>query len=862
MKKLLSISIFMAMILWTGCQKDDSKPSDQPTEGKFSTGSFIQITDVEIGEGGGVIEWNNTIGSFGGLSIEVPNGAFNRAVRHRLSYADIEKSSFNSLIDPISPLIHIENDEVFSERPILITLKVSVAETDIVGAFYYEEDPGELHGIPIVSRSADEVQIKVWHFSTIVLSKVQRSTIEKVNAFSIPFDLKENYWGFGNILTHLGDGGMCTGMSLGAMYLYGKEEVSDGFDHAFDNNPKLFQTPDIPDDDALGIKFASMLQKRYSNFMQFTYNREYQEPSPAFWSTAYYLYYKKRPMIMILSGPDQGDHAVIAIGYTATDSENGTIRIVDPNFYPSTFRELTLKNNAFEKYYSALNLADLKAGISYEFNVFNLFPFYKFKFKEVTDIWGLAKSGLASEDYYTYPEIEYFAHDYDDPDRTKIALKDLLTGEENFLPFKNVYFSASGKKEALDIQLFSYSGKESGKLDYDDPLNKSFDLSTGKLFIGLGAWTGHKPDYKQRKWADFKWFVTGFSDIEIISDQPGGAPILTPGITGNTYQFRVKEPNNLPENAKYTWHFSDDNSERITPVGAVTHLYTVVGKHTISLEVKTNAGVLIGKGSVLVSLEEPYIEHYNLSISDDGDLVYGGNAFIGVEYQIWAKKSKRILNPSVNLKYVWDFGDGTTKEVINQDTVKKIYYTKADKKIKCTLYDIDSGKKVAEDSSYSIPKLISIPDDVLPITINSFNFALLGSFSYTRDNYAIQVFRYYPSPENVEVQIDRSGFRYTSWGLVLEGSFNEYMTVMDHVKLVVDRSDSGKKVYETFEAFNVPFLGSNNYLNELSYGLKSPIDENAHNITVEHRHYESVIDEWIEITGVDWPTALFSLKLN
>lgn len=221
MQRLLYIIKLLALFLWVGCQKDSSKPDDEPVEGRFTTEAFVEIADIQIGEAGGLIKWDNAVGSIGGITIEVPQEAYDQTVRHRVSYAAIKKSSFNDLIEPVSPIIRIDNNEKFSERPILITIKVEVPETDIIGAFYYEENTGELLGIPVVSRTEGEVKLQVWHFSTIVLSKVQRARIEAVQQFNLPFDLDKNYWNFGNILTHLGDGGMCTGMSLGAMYLYG-----------------------------------------------------------------------------------------------------------------------------------------------------------------------------------------------------------------------------------------------------------------------------------------------------------------------------------------------------------------------------------------------------------------------------------------------------------------------------------------------------------------------------------------------------------------------------------------------------------------------------------------------------------------
>jgi hypothetical protein len=859
--------VILVVGLVFGCKKDKDDPMPSGKEGLFTLENERSLLTTSVDVAGDEIVLEQNTGSFDRITLNFPEGSYDRNIEHRISVVDVTGSTFNELIDPFYTALRVDNGGEESQQPISITFELDAFGPEVWGAFYYEEDPGELHGIPVIRKTDTEIEILVWHFSTIVLAKTEKEKIQNVGMRDLGFDVRENYWNFPNITTYLDSDGMCSGMTAGAMYFFGHPEVEDGFDQVFDNHPDLFQTPDYYDDDTRGIKFASTVQAAYSRTMQASYNYEYQDDVSTFWSTAYYLNHKNQPQVMILQGPAQGNHAVLVVGFTSEGANDGKLSIVDPNWYPASIREIKLVSGKLEDYESALNSKDLQDGRKFVFTDFVLFPHYKFMKSDLDMIWADVKNDVYRENEYRYPIIKYWVENAEDPTAPKIELQDLVDGGDTYVPYDRVKFSATNE-EGIALKLFGRTGTEAGDLTDRDPLEGEFDLTNGDLFLGIGCWTGFEPNYNDRDWMDFQYSIVrkGTYTIETYGSWTEGKLFEEPGVPDQLYTLYLKNDKSLSGEYKCIWQFGEDGEAlEIENDTFVNYTFKEEGEFLITVDVLQD-GKSLGKASRKASIEKPWVPKFHLSLDDTiGMFVSAEEGFIGIDYPMWVHLNPYVTDPPTNLRYEWSFGDGTTRTV-KTDTVRKTYYVKPNKRVVVTVYDDDTGEKVAQDSSYTtkdgrpLPIILSLKDDVLPNIQYGGSFGISGARYTFEPDHAIVIFDWrFDSGD--EVDITPNGFTMRREGVgslvTLEGSFDQYLTRLENVKLRVQMDDRRE---EHFDLSDVRFSNTPNDFSELRFG--EPLTGGRKVQSYGHRHWDSTHDVWVELTEVDWSNSYVYIRLQ
>jgi hypothetical protein len=259
------------IILLVGCNKDDFS---NPVNRKIETGSFIEITQVAVGTGGSTIAVNG--GVLGGMTIEIPPGSYTTNKDFTISSADILNHTFGPDLNPITPLIRINNGGGYADSILTVTIPCVVPQGHFAMGFYYNEETGELEGIPVVAINDSNVILSTRHFSSEPLYHVNGNLSTRANKFadilissteisSLFGNLESGFkpgvddWEFINYGSYIEPGGHCAGQCITAMWYYATQKVKLNQAPLW-NRFSTLQDP-VTYDNRNGYRFASVVQK-------------------------------------------------------------------------------------------------------------------------------------------------------------------------------------------------------------------------------------------------------------------------------------------------------------------------------------------------------------------------------------------------------------------------------------------------------------------------------------------------------------------------------------------------------------------------------------------------------------------------
>ncbi len=217
----------------------------------------------------------------------MPPNAYAEARTFRLSYAPIEDHHLGQFFTPISPLITIANGGGYSDMPMVLKIPAKVPQGSFAMAFLYDKTTGELEGLPLIDIDNNSVTIATRHFTSSALTSTTglprrglfRSTAEDLSYSDIvvskipELDLGASYtsnfqpgvddWQFPNYGSYIAPEGHCAGQSMAAVWYFNvkKGKGSPALWGRFDNDGNTTRTSGIWEDDVLGYKFCSTLQK-------------------------------------------------------------------------------------------------------------------------------------------------------------------------------------------------------------------------------------------------------------------------------------------------------------------------------------------------------------------------------------------------------------------------------------------------------------------------------------------------------------------------------------------------------------------------------------------------------------------------
>ena len=343
MKKIYikSSLIFLFLLALAACQKNTKS---------ITVGEEVEVTTETIGPEGGTITVGKPGDPLDGLKIEVPAGSYQKDTSFEISYRPVIRHTFGEHFNPITPLITVNNGGEYAEEIMTVTIPVSIQDGYFAMAFNYDENTGELDGLPLLDETETSLTVLTKHFSDIIVTIIADELL--YYEFTTSFEHGVDDWQFANYGSWVAPDGHCAGQSIAAMYYYTEKKLKKKkppLYGLYDNDGSTeYKTPELQWDDERAYKLCSMVQKKLdweSEARQYWHKKQYEKPTYTFFCLAYSLLLTEKPQYCSICGKEkegtadekQVCHAMII--YKKSGEQNSaegkkvvTFSVSDPNF--------------------------------------------------------------------------------------------------------------------------------------------------------------------------------------------------------------------------------------------------------------------------------------------------------------------------------------------------------------------------------------------------------------------------------------------------------------------------------------------------------------------------------------------------
>ncbi|HBX71135.1 MAG TPA: hypothetical protein DEH25_17590, partial [Chloroflexi bacterium] len=343
-----------------------NRPSDMLTLGGKEKVSPRRIVSAE-----GVLTVNDPGSPINGLSIQVPEGAYEKDTPFTLSTRQIKNHQFGPGFNPITPLIHVENGGAFAADAMTVSVPIQISPDEFAMAFFYDEKTGQLEGMPLLELTSDKATLLTSHFSDFVITKIPFAELADTNV-DTGFAPGMDDWQFINYGSTISPGGHCSGQSLTAMWYYYEKYLGAGERRLYgryDNNNYGFSTIDFQQDDSWGQHWASVVQVDQWNKGIGVFRLWGLTSDMLTWySFAYAMKLTGEPQYVsigryVQEQDEQGQEKTVRKGHALIvyKVEGNRLWVADPNYPGEANRYISFENGAFQPYASGENARDIAA---------------------------------------------------------------------------------------------------------------------------------------------------------------------------------------------------------------------------------------------------------------------------------------------------------------------------------------------------------------------------------------------------------------------------------------------------------------------------------------------------------------------
>ena len=514
--RLFAIGIVLIFFIqsFCGCVQQNDGQVDIPT---IIVGDSVTVASENIDNTGGTITVDNTGTFLDGLEIVVPEHAYSQSTSFAISYSPIENHTLGDYFNPISPLINIENGGEYADEIMTVTIPVEIPENHFAMAFYFDENTGELEGIPLVDEDENSITIVTRHFSKITVSSIEIELL--FDDIDTGFKHGVDDWQFTNYGSYIALGGHCSGQCIAAMYYYNKlkEKRKTQLYGTYDNDGRVeHKTPKLEYDDEKAYKLCSMLQEEQewtTDKVWKLYDKQRTDDNDtwSFLAFAYTMLKTGKPQFVAVykyyaNGTIEAGHALIAYRIELDDTTlNPVIYISDPNYPYSEDdkKERSImfnhSSNKFENYTSPT-----KAG-NPSFNFTHIYYFGVTSFiswETVEWFWEDMEAGTIGKDSFPDYDLEIWSAD----DKAYIPFTDNYETTE-----EKVKIRINFKTDLANAELWYYD-ENAEHVDYGvydstfDTLEVEINLTMGSNKIGLCI-RGHETNKSKASYIGFDWIT-------------------------------------------------------------------------------------------------------------------------------------------------------------------------------------------------------------------------------------------------------------------------------------------------------------------------------------------------------------------
>lgn len=377
---IVAITCFITATIITGALLIflPAQSAFNPVTGQLVLEEKTHITDAAIGMEGGTIVVENENSALNGMTITVPQGAYSEQVNFSIEESDIVSHTFGENFTPITPLISVDNGELFAGKPLEVTIPIRLKKGQFAMGFYYNEEEGALEGIPLLEETDSSITLMTRHFSDIYIAmaeegKILGSALGKIDTGFAPGkdDFVTSYHG-----GYLEPAGHCAGQCIAEMHYYAKKGrigANQPLYGRFDNNG-LGDTPSLWQDDAMVMRLCDVMQNGAmvdwntgADIQEYHKFKDQHDDKNTFYAPAYAMMGTGKPQL-VYCAQSNGSGAHMVLAYKI---EGGVIYVADPNYPADASADRTIPydpvaapDSKLAPYYSAPSAEEAKkAGV-------------------------------------------------------------------------------------------------------------------------------------------------------------------------------------------------------------------------------------------------------------------------------------------------------------------------------------------------------------------------------------------------------------------------------------------------------------------------------------------------------------------
>ena len=561
----LAITIAVAVVCGSG---DDEDASDTATgvEGQLTLGDSTELVTDAIDEDGGTVTIDRSGDPLDGMELTVPAGSYDDEVEFAVSSRPITGHSYDDRINPISPLIGVENGGDYADEIIAVKVPVEVPDGHFAMGFFYDEETGALEGMPLLAEDGSSVTLGTRHFSDFFISSIAESVLSNITVDS-GFRPGADDWQFENQGSYIAPGGHCAGQSIAAMwYYYERGRGGDPLYGRYDNNGESPNTPDLWEDDNLGYRLSSALQAGpWEDQARAAFRAASRiDDRLTFLALSYAMDVTRGPQFLEVWGsvPLPGErqppgHAVIAYAI-----DGGMVRVADPNKPGNLDRTIPYADDKLGPYDSALVAGG--RGIKFD-NIEFVALTAVVDWGVITQGWADLDDGAVGDDYF--PAYTIYGIPAGEPMR-RLVDGVVFAGDQLGVSPPDVDWTVTVFRDGEELP------KERG----------FFKLLPGENKLGILV-------ERDDEYVDFYRATVIYN--EVVIDPIAGNP-------GDDIEITATMPARIPD-GRFEWNFGDGTPIEDLSLGAM-HVFAEKGEYPVRLNVYDADDRLVGRGEAVARI--------------------------------------------------------------------------------------------------------------------------------------------------------------------------------------------------------------------------------------------------------------------